>query len=167
LELGEVVVNVRGGNHICKHFKNKNGYAKLPCEVGDTVYIRNHNSSKEAIAQINYISTPKNGKYVLVATSDVSCNWAMEERFLSIEIIKRKYTGLKVPVKAIRVKDGKTGVYTVVDGIVHFKEVNIYHKNNKYAIVEENNTANGGLLLYDEVITSSARGLKEGSRIRQ
>lgn len=39
LELGEVVVNVRGGNHICRHFKNKNGYAKLPCEVGDTVYI--------------------------------------------------------------------------------------------------------------------------------
>lgn len=39
LELGEVDINASGGNHICKHFKNKNGYVKLPCEVGNTVYI--------------------------------------------------------------------------------------------------------------------------------
>lgn len=38
LELGEVVVNVHGGDHICRHFKSKNGYTKLGCEVGDTVY---------------------------------------------------------------------------------------------------------------------------------
>lgn len=135
-------------------------------KVGDTVYLRNHNSSEDAVATIGYISAPKNGKYVLTATSSAACTWATEGRIASIDLIKRKYTGLKVPIEAVRVKDDITGVYTVVDGIVHFKKVNVLYKNNKYAIVEENNAATGGLLLYDEVITSGGR-VKDGMRINR
>jgi len=119
------------------------------------------------VATVTYISTPKNGKYVLTATSDVSCDWARDVRVATIDLVKKKYSGLKVPISAIHVKDKNTGVYTVVDGIVRFKKVKILYKNNKYAIVEENNTASGGLLLYDEVITSSSRGLKDGTRINR
>lgn len=133
-------------------------------KMGDTVYLRNHNSSEDAVATVTYISTPQNGKYVLTATSDATSSWAMEERIASIDLVKKRYSGLKVPIAAIRVKDDITGVYTVVDSIVRFKKVNILYKNNKYAIVEENNTQNGGLLLYDEVITSGNK-IKDGMRL--
>jgi len=135
--------------------------------LGDTVYLRNHNSSEDAVATVTYISTPKNGKYVLTATSDMSCNWAMSERIIGIDLVKKKYSGLKVPIEAVRVKNDATGVYTVVDGIVRFKKVKILYKNDKYALVEENNSATGGLLLYDEVITSLAKGIKDGMRINR
>jgi len=132
---------------------------------GSTVYVRTKDSSKDSQGEISYISTPVNGNYVVTVTSDVSCSWAMKERFVTIDLIRNKYKGLKVPVKALRVKDNVTGVYTVVDGIVHFKKVNVLYRDSVYALVEENNAAKDGLLLYDEVIVSGGKNVKEGDRI--
>ncbi len=132
---------------------------------GSTVYIRTNGSAEDSAANISYISTPVNGNYLVAATSDVSCEWANKERFVTIDLVRSKYKGLKVPVKALRVKDNITGVYTVVDGIVHFKKVKVLYKDSNFAIVEENNASQGGLLLYDEVVVSSGKSLKEGQRI--
>ncbi len=132
---------------------------------GDTVYLRNYSSYTDVPATISYISAPKNGKYVLCATSDVSCDWSATERFLNIDFVKKKYSGLKVPTAALRVVDGETGVYTVSDGLVKFKKINILYKDGKYAIAEENNSALGGLLLYDEVIVSDSKKIKSGMRM--
>ncbi len=132
---------------------------------GSGVYIRAKNHEEDSEARISYISTPVNGNYLVIATSDKDCTWAMKERFVEIDLIRSKHTGLKVPIAALRVKDGKTGVFAVVDGIVYFKEVNVLYKDSVYAIVEEDNTSHGGLLLYDEVVVSSRRELKEGERI--
>jgi len=132
---------------------------------GSGVYIRAKNHDGESNAYISYISTPVNGNYLVVATSDESCIWATKERFTEIDLVRNKYKGLRVPISALRVKDNETGVYTVVDGIVDFKKVNVLYKDTVYAIVEENNTKTGSLLLYDEVITSSRRRIKEGERV--
>ena len=132
---------------------------------GSSVYVRNSGSSKDMYARVSYISAPERGKYVVVVTSDVSCDWAMKDRFVKISLIKNKYSGLKIPVEALRVNDGKTGVYVVVDGIVKFKKAKVLYKDDGYAIVEENNISQGGLLLYDEVIVSSSRKVKEGDKI--
>lgn len=138
--------------------------AKL--KTGDTVYLRSHSSADDVPAVISYISAPQNGRYVLCATTDVSCGWAQSERFLDIDIVKKKYSGLKVPSGAIRVVNDETGVYTVSDGIVKFKKVKILYKEGKYAMVEENNASGGGLLLYDEVIVSDAKNIRAGMRIK-
>lgn len=132
---------------------------------GSPVYIRAKNHADDCDARVSYISTPVNGNYLVVVTSDESCSWAMQERFVDIDLIRSRYSGLRVPIAALRVKDNETGVFTVVDGIVHFKKVNVLYKDTVYAIVEENNTSGGGLLLYDEVITGSRRELKDGERI--
>ncbi len=132
---------------------------------GSLVYIRAKNYETDSAARITYISTPVNGNYLVIATSNESCSWALNERFCEIDLIRSKYSGLKVPVSALRVKDGQTGVYTVVDGIVHFKKVNILYRQGDYAIAEENNSSSGSLLLYDEVITASKKELKVGERI--
>ncbi len=132
---------------------------------GSGVYIRAKNHPEESEGRVSYISTPVNGNYLVIVTSDEGNSWALKERFVEIDLIRSKYEGLKVPVDALRVKDGTTGVFTVVDGIVHFKKVKVLYKDSVYAIVEENNAQKGGLLLYDEVITSSKKELKEGERI--
>lgn len=132
---------------------------------GSSVYVRTKNSVSDSKARISYISTPVNGNYLVAVTSEVSCEWAVRDRFVTIDLIRNKYQGLKVPIKALRVVDGVTGVYTVVDGIVYFKKVNVLYKDSGHAIVEENNTQRGNLLLYDEVVVSSNKKLKEGDRI--
>ncbi len=132
---------------------------------GSQVYLRTKNSEKDAKGRISYISTPVNGNYLVTVTSEESTEWANKERFISIDLIRNKYKGLRVPIKALHVADGKTGVYVVIDGIVYFKKVNVLYKDASYAIVEEDNTVQGGLLLYDEVIVSSNKKFKSGDRI--
>jgi len=132
---------------------------------GSKVYLRAANYDQEVPGYISYISTPVNGNYTVAVNSSETCPWALAERFLEIDLIRSKYSGLKVPIDALRVVDNTTGVYTVVDGIVHFKKVNVLSKDSRYAIVEEDNTKSGGLLLYDEVIVSSSKKLKVGGKI--
>ena len=137
--------------------------AKL--KEGTGVYVRGEGSSADYKASISYISAPEKGRYLVIATSNVNCEWSMKDRFVRVDIIKNKYKGLKVPVNALRVVEGKTGVYTVVDGIVHFKKVKVLYKDESYAIVEENNVSTGGLLLYDEVVVTTRKKIKEGDKI--
>ena len=139
---------------------NENEISKL--KTGSLVYVRNSNSTGDIKGTISYISAPQRGKYVVAVTSDANCDWAMKDRFLKIDLIKNKYEGLYVPLKALRVKDGQTGVYVLVEGIVKFKKVN---KDTAYVIAEENNASGGGLLLYDEIIISSSFKFKEGEKI--
>ncbi len=142
---------------------NKDEISKL--KKGSVVYVRNANSPKDMKAVVSYISTPTKDKYVVIVTSDIKCDWAMKDRFVKIDLIKNKYSGLKVPANALRVQEGKTGVYVVVDGIVKFKKVKVLYKDSGYAIVEENNASRGGLLLYDEIIISSSNDYKDGDKI--
>lgn len=137
--------------------------AKL--NAGTSVYLRNSVSSKDLQATVSYISAPSKGKYLVIVSSDSSCEWATRDRFVKIELVKNKYSGLKVPIRAIRVKDGEAGVYVVVDGIVRFKKTKVLYKDSGYAIVQENNASQGGLLLYDEVIVSSPKDFKVGDKI--
>lgn len=161
------------GNAICKIISDTNWYVTFVAtqkeieklSEGSSVYLRVVNYDEEVPGKISYISTPANGNYLVAVSSSESCTWAFSERFVELDLVRSKYSGLKVPVEALRVVDNNTGVYTVVDGIVHFKKVKVLCKDNRYAIVEENNLKNGNLLLYDEVITSSRRKLKEGEKI--
>jgi len=142
---------------------NESEISKL--KTGSVVYVRNASTAGDIRGTVSYISAPERGEYVVAVTSNVSCDWAMRDRFLKIDLIKNKYEGLKVPIKALRVLDGQTGVYVVVDGIVKFKKVKVLYKDTGYVIVEENNASTGGLLLYDEIIVSSSKTFKDGEKI--
>ena len=163
----------RKENAVCKIIRNTSWNVVFTAsqkelgklKEGSNVYLRAANYDQEVPGYISYISTPVNGNYTVAVTSSETCSWALTERFLEIDLIRSKYSGLKVPIDALRVVDNSTGVYTVVDGIVHFKKVNVLCKDSRYAIVEEDNTQRGGLLLYDEVIVSSSKKLKVGGKI--
>lgn len=97
-----------------------------------------------------------------------SCNEMSSElatmRSGAISIIKNEYSGLKVDSKAIRVVDGKTGVYIVSGLEAKFVEANILYSNDSYAICELNNSDSSKLRLYDEVIVKG-KNLYDGKII--
>ena len=92
--------------------------------------------------------------------------YALSNRFVEFDVICDRYTGIKIPVSTISVKDnGTTGVYVVSSSILKFKEVNVLFKNSKYAIVEQNNMKDNYLLLYDEIVTH-CKEYTEGKKVR-
>lgn len=132
-------------------------------EKGKNVYIRFPNSNEEIPATISHISSEASNKYAVVITSTTNSDYARNNREIKFDLVYQKYSGIKVPVKALSVSaDGVTGVYVLVNSTVQFKPANVLYKDSKYAIVEISNK-NGGLLLYDEVITY-AKDYTEGKK---
>ena len=72
-----------------------------------------------------------------------------------VRVIKNTYKGLKVPMSAVRVKDGVTGVYTVNERVMKFKKADVLYNDGKYAILQADTTNSGGLILYDEIVTEA------------
>lgn len=120
--------------------------------VGEEITIRFSGEDKGAKATIEYISPLQSGKYIITAVSNTYSEYAMTNRLASMKFVKATYTGLEVPVDAIRVKDGVTGVYVKTENTVKYKVIDIIYKDDKNAIVKMDNTKMNALLLYDEII---------------
>ena len=52
------------------------------------------------------------------------------------ELLTETYTGIRIPVAALRVVDGKTGVYTLDGNVVHFKETKVLYEDEGMYICE-------------------------------
>lgn len=105
-------------------------------------------------------------------------------RSQDIEIVKAEYTGLSVPQSALRVADGKTGVYILDGSKVRFCTVDVIYKSDGVCIISEegddtedtdgedttdasdttdanNNNTERRLRLHDSIITKG-KGLYDG-----
>ena len=122
--------------------------------VGEHVSLRFEGESGEAKGVVEYISKEQSGKYMVTISSSSYANYPMMNRFASLTVVKESHRGLKIPLKSIRVKDGKSGVYVKTENTLRYKEIEILCKDDKYAIVKFDNTRSGSLLLYDEVVVN-------------
>ena len=78
-------------------------------------------------------------------------------RMQSVKIIKSSVSGIKVPTGALRVVDGKEGVYILYGSKVYFCTTEIIGQNENYYIAAEPNPAEtpyGVLYVYDNIIVS-------------
>lgn len=74
-----------------------------------------------------------------------------------MKVIKNTYSGLKIPTKALRVQDGKTGVFVRSGQTVKFVTVNVIYRTDEYIICEQQTSNESVLRLYDEVIVKGKR----------
>ncbi len=95
---------------------------------------------------------------LLVLSSNVNYPDFSFLRYQPVELKHKTYEGLSVPKSAIRVKDGKEGVYALDGNVVRFKTVDILFEqagNYVCAFPDENNIAyidEKKLSLYDIII---------------
>ncbi|MBQ4630657.1 MAG: hypothetical protein IJB70_06730 [Clostridia bacterium] len=122
-------------------------------KIGEKVKVRISGESDDIDASVQYISPSKGNEYIITLSSDFGSEYVMKNRFMNVTVVKESYTGLEIPISAIRVKNGKTGVYVKADSTTKFRETEIVYKDDKIAIVKLETTAIGSnsLLLYDEV----------------
>lgn len=97
-----------------------------------------------------------------------------------VELVKCEYSGIKIPLNAVRMINGRTGVYILDVSTVSFREINIIYKTENYYIAEmpddtyilpeddgadapisEDESYVPPLRLYDSIITEGT-GLYEG-----
>ena len=114
------------------------------------------------VKQIN-ISEDNNSAVVIYACQQMNSEIAAM-RTGNMTVVNSVYKGLKVPRKALRVSDSKTGVY-VLSGInLQFVGVNVIFSNDDFIICEQQASNDTVLRLYDEVVVKG-RNLYDGKVI--
>lgn len=58
-------------------------------------------------------------------------------RMQTVELVQKTYTGYRVPVSAVRIRDGEQGVYVLDGSIVRFRKINPLYEADGYLIAAE------------------------------
>lgn len=129
-----------------------------------TIYtsVKSYPKLQVTVSQIN-MSDSQSSAVVLFACNDMNSELA-SIRTGPMTVVKKEYSGLKIPKKALRVVDSKRGVYVLTGMQVKFVEVNVIFTDGEYMICEKQTSDSTVLRLYDEVIVKG-KNLYDGKII--
>lgn len=102
------------------------------------------------VKKIN-ISSDSSSAVVIFSCNDMNSELA-SMRSAPMTVVKKEYSGLKIPKSALRVVDSKRGVYVLTGMQVKFVEVNIIYSADNYMLCEKQTDDEKSLRLYDDVI---------------
>ncbi len=115
-------------------------------------------SSPSLRCQLVRVSEPDADRNVVLVFSCSQINSEMATvRTATVKIVTKHYEGLKVNSKALRVVDGKTGVYVVSGMQAKFVETTVLYTGDSFIICELQNDEKDRLRLYDEVIEKGSK----------
>ena len=103
----------------------------------------------------------KESRLVLVFDTSANISDFLSQRTAKIRVLVEQYTGYRVPSDALRVIDGKTGVFCLQGYTAKFVEVRILWKTDTFYVVEADLTGTEGLFTNDTIIINT-RGLYDG-----
>ncbi len=82
----------------------------------------------------------------------------------AFQIILQRFDGLRVSDQAIRVEEGKRGVYVFIGSAVQFVPVDILYSGNGYKVCKKVDPMEEGLHLYDDIVVKG-KGLYDGKPV--
>ena len=131
----------------------------LQYKVGDSLTIKTSiKSSPELYVTVSAINISQSqDDAVIVFTCQQMNSELASMRTGRMTIIKKTYSGLKLPKKTLRVNEGQTGVYVVSGISLKFVTVNVIYNNDGYIICEQQTSNEDVLRLYDEVVVKGRR----------
>lgn len=117
--------------------------------------------------RIESISEPDGKKCSIVISTNKYVEGIYSANRISADLVAVDFSGIKLPVECLRIKDGVTGVYIISLDVARFVPVNLIYKNDDWAIVSAAEVQYGEhkLKMYDEVIVR-CRNLEDGKVVR-
>ncbi len=114
------------------------------------------------VKSINKQSVSSNA--VVVFSCDTMNTELAELRNFDITVVFEEYSGLKVDRRAVRVVDGKKGVYVLTATQVKFVPIEILWNGENYCIVKQEASDKKVLRIYDEIVVKG-KNLYDGKII--
>ncbi len=109
-------------------------------------------SANELSVKVEAINKSEDGKKSVLVLSCMKMNEELSTlRKINMQIVLKTHKGLKVNSRAVRIKDGKKGVYVRLGNVVKFVETDIVYSTKDYVIVDTD-YGYGQLKIYDDVI---------------
>lgn len=131
----------------------------LKYKVGDSLTLKTTlKSSPELDVTVEKINTSQTDDAAVIIFSCQQMNSELASvRKGSMTIINSTYSGLKIPTKALRFQDDKTGVFVRSGMAIKFVGVNVIYRTDEYIICEQQVSSDTVLRLYDDVVVKGKR----------
>lgn len=126
-----------------------------------------HIGTKSITFYVSYVSRSVDGKTALRLRSDTISNDIFSLRKSDARIIISNYSGYRVPTDALRVVDGKDGIYVLSARRVVFKPVNILYTTDEFAIVTSGSTVGSRMLAEKDAVIIGGKELYDGKIVEQ
>ena len=130
-------------------------------QEGDVLYLKSTDVTGGKIACTVDAVTEDGGDTILTLSVSRNLETLMEERKMNFDLVKKTYSGLRLPKEAIHGEGEDQYVFVIKDSVVKKKPVEVLCEKNKFVIITEDNMNSQNVLLYDLVITKS-KNLTEG-----
>ena len=131
----------------------------LKYKEGDSLTLKTTlKTTPELNVTLKKINTSKSEDSALLIFSCSQMNSELASiRKGSMTIINNTYSGLKVPTKALRFQNEKTGVFVRSGMALKFVGVNVIYRTDEYIICEQQVSNESVLRLYDDVVVKGKR----------
>ncbi len=111
--------------------------------------------SADVTATVNRIKKDGAGKALVVFQSSAINEEIVSMRYQQVDIVKRSFKGIKVPKEAVRILNGKEGVYVVSGNQAVFKEIARLYDTGSFYIVKADGRNEKNLFIYDKIIVNA------------
>lgn len=82
-------------------------------------------------------------------------------RLEEVELRYKSYEGIKVPMEALHVSDGKKGVYALISSQVRFRQADVVYSEDDWVLLSYDKDSQDGIRLYDKIIIQG-KDLEDG-----
>lgn len=127
-----------------------------------TIAFKNNNS-KTLNAKIISGAEPDMGAketLLILQCNDMNADIA-SIRLEQVEIRCKSYEGIKVPVEALHVVDGKKGVFALISSQVRFRVADVIYSDDDWVLLSFDKDSKDGIRLYDKIIIQG-KDLEDG-----
>lgn len=119
---------------------------------GAEVTLRVGYSQQDVDAKIVSLKRQDDGSSICIFECDTFSSEFVDGRVAQVKLLMDDYEGIRIPTSAIRIVDGKAGVYTRKGIEVIFKQIKQIISEEDYTLVENTSDLDGYISLYDTVI---------------
>ena len=161
-------------NAVCKIVSDYEWYIAVAVPFDESLNLKQGNkvvlktalqSTPELSVTVKHINKQSVGEEAVVVFSCDTMNTELAQlRQLDVTVVYKEYEGLKVDNRAIRIVDGKKGVYVYLASQVKFVPVTVIWSGKNYSIVEREASEDTVLRIYDEIIVKG-KNLYDGKII--
>lgn len=119
---------------------------------GAEVTLRVGYSQQDIDAKVVSLKRQEDGSSICIFECDTFSSEFVDGRVAQVKLLMDNYEGIRIPTSAIRIVDGKAGVYTRKGIEVIFKQIKQIISEEDYTLVENTSDLDGYISLYDTVI---------------
>ena len=119
---------------------------------GAEVTLRVGYSQQDVDAKVVSLKRQEDGSSICIFECDTFSSEFVDGRVAQVKLLMDNYEGIRIPTSAIRIVDGKAGVYTRKSIEVVFKQIKQIISEEDYTLVENTSNLDGYISLYDTVI---------------